>query len=229
MEASLGRNNDASNHRALLSSANHMNSSPKRRLDESDDEQSVARKYQRSDSPLKGAAGRRVNATKRAQHAQDMQSNGGRSTPPTTQYGLPQQAQAQAVAQQPQPGSLQQWTRWFISQLPKYGMYQGPSFDLAKSISTMQQVDLDKADAQAFVKSQQEYQAHITRPASSQHTSTPQLGYALQTSPASNAQFGYNSPQPSLAPFYPQQPPSTSQYGLGQPPGSVYSSSGGFR
>lgn len=56
--------------------------SPKRPLDESDNESAQPRKLARSDSPLKGAAGRRLDAQKKSQLRQELSQNGSHSVTP---------------------------------------------------------------------------------------------------------------------------------------------------
>lgn len=110
------------------------NNSPKRVLDESDNESlAPPRKIIRGESPLKGAAGRRMDAQKRTNLRNEVHQNGFQPLPK-----LPL----------PPPPSLPPGVLHLLSIIPRAETYNATVFDAAKVVGLLQHVDLSKYKAQ---------------------------------------------------------------------------------
>lgn len=106
--------------------------SPKRSLEDSDNESLPPRKIQRADSPLKGAAGRRLDAAKRTQLRNEMSQIDDQALP---------------VAMSIQQPSLPRDVLFLLSIIPRAETYMSSPFDPIKMIELMRGIDLTKAQS----------------------------------------------------------------------------------
>lgn len=110
--------------------------SPKRALEDSDNESMHPRKIARSESPLKGAAGRRLDA-KRSQLRQEVhpsESNAG--TPLSNQFAPPPM---------PAPPSLSPEVHRLLTMIPRAESYNAQPFSPQKMMDLLRSLDLSRA------------------------------------------------------------------------------------
>jgi len=105
-----------------------MNQSPKRPLDDSDNESVQPRKIARGDSPLKGAAGRRLNA-KNTSLRNEVQQNGG--TP--------------LMAAMPPPPLPAEVLR-LLSMIPRAETYNATRFNAERMVNLIRVTDFSRAN-----------------------------------------------------------------------------------
>ena len=160
---------------AFASGPDSPHPSPKRPLDDSDNEM-PARKIARGDSPLKGAAGRRLDAARRTTLKNEL-------TPTTTHAQLPPQP--------PPPPPIPRPVYDLLRVIPHANTYTASRFDAQKMAQLLRSVDMSKAD---LARANAQYQ-------SQQQPSAPP-SYPQQSTP----QYYYNqAPQPTPQPSYGQQ------------------------
>ena len=192
------------------SSIAHVSNSPKRPLEDSDNESMPARKIARGDSPLKGAAGRRLNAAKRTHLGQEVH---------------PAEPAAALPATAPPP-SLPPWVMWLLTATPKTEVYKhsGNLFNVNKMVEVIRSVDLAQADFQTWSNWLRERQSRSQPPAPrppppSQQPPPPQHVAPHGAPPMQHtAPLSYSAPPP-MSMQVPMQAPQmpTPQYGYAQP------------
>lgn len=141
-------------HAALLPITN----SPKRPLDEADNESAQPRKLMRGESPLKGAAGRRLDAARR---------NMGRAS-----EGVPNQAVA------PPPQDLAREIKFLISIIPGAHHFENVvKFSPEKMVALLQATDLGRANLNRQTQHQAPtpvpYGAPVAQPPAVNHWGVP--------------------------------------------------------
>lgn len=187
-----------------------VSNSPKRayQADESDTDiqQGPPRKFQRGESPLKGAAGRRLAA---AAAGRTVSNLAGGATTPT-----------------PLPRDL----AFLLSILPKSSLsgHLAGKLDVNKLVTVMSGVDVSRPPPATISVIQTQAQAPVPRPLSSVHPPLPQplqspvgaTGYASQQSSVQRPGTGYQQYAPAATaaaaaapPPQPQQQPPVAQYG----------------
>lgn len=126
---------------AAYASTPQLVGSPKRSLEDSDNESSQPRKVPRSESPLKGAAGRRLDA-KRSQLRQEVQPNG-TSTPTPMPTHLPPPPAQPPMPHGPPP--LPPEIYRLLSMIPRADSYHATPFNPYKMVELIRGVDLSRA------------------------------------------------------------------------------------
>lgn len=191
-----------------IASTVKASNSPKRPLEDSDNEGLPAAKIARGNSPLKGAAGRRLNAAKRTQLGQEVQPGEAPSTLPATTAP---------------PPKLPPWVDWLLTATPKTELYtrSGSLFNTSQLIKVIRNVDLAKADFQTWSNWLRDRQNRSQPLSQRVPPSQPPPHHTLQHQPPPmqhQPPLNYSAPPP-LNMQMPTQPPqmATPQYGYPQP------------
>lgn len=127
-----------------LATIGSITNSPKRSLDESDNEM-PPRKMQRGDSPLKGAAGRRLDAARKTGLRNEV--NQGTSTPQPA----------------PAPPTLPPAVMQLLQIIPSAQTYAATRFDPQKMVELLRDVDYSKADISLMERNPSQTQ-HVPQP-----------------------------------------------------------------
>lgn len=121
---------------ASVATAPQITLSPKRPLEDSDNESSRAAKIPRSESPLKGAAGRRL-AANRSQLRQELQQNGSDSGTPLPIHVAPPPL---PIAPQMPPE-----VHRLLTLMPRAESYNATQFNSSRIVDLLRSIDLSRA------------------------------------------------------------------------------------
>ncbi|KAI9728344.1 MAG: mRNA 3'-end-processing protein rna14 [Chrysothrix sp. TS-e1954] len=152
-----------------------IGNSPKRPYDDSDGEQGPPRKQARAESPLKGAAGRRLDAQKRTNLRNEVQQNG---TPSIAPAAPPVTTLPQAL-----------WT--LLNMLPKAELWGNTvRFDPQKMVDLMRNVDTSRHNIDNQVPN---YASSASVSYAGQMPQMPQMQtqYTGYPPPSGNSMYGY--------------------------------------
>lgn len=119
--------------------------SPKRQLEESDNESGHARKIPRSESPLKGAAGRRLDA-KRSQLRQELHPGENQAGTPLPTHVVPPPVSGPA----PLPPEIHR----LLTMIPRAESYNATTFSPHKMMDLLRNIDLARAQLSRSAASQ---------------------------------------------------------------------------
>ena len=155
--------------------------SPKRSLEDSDNELQPPRKLPRADSPLKGAAGRRMDAARRSGLRNEARANGANSSTPSHM--------ARPMAPASLPGPLMH----LLAIIPRSSAYTGMKLNPERMTDLIRNVDMGKA---AYAGAQQQNTAPAPPPPYPQHMSVPPaMPLQPQMTPYAPAPaYGYGQP-----------------------------------
>lgn len=121
---------------ASVTAAPQITLSPKRPLEDSDNDSARASKIPRSESPLKGAAGRRL-AANRSQLRQELQQNGSDSGTPMPLHVAP----PPIPVAPPMPPELHR----LLTLMPRAESYNAQQFNAGRMVDLLRSIDLSRA------------------------------------------------------------------------------------
>ncbi|KAF2263505.1 hypothetical protein CC78DRAFT_533930 [Lojkania enalia] len=138
-----------------------VSNSPKRPFDDLDNEQAQPRKLARGESPLKGAAGRRLDAARR---------NLARASEGVSNIAVP-----------PPPAPLPREINFLLGIIPGAHTYKETRFNAERMVSLIQSVDLNRANLTP----------NNQTPVNQAHPPPPQMGHWGAPPPGAGYQMGY--------------------------------------